>query len=80
MSSHEKPRPRLRSLGATGLRITQICIGGSPLGSAEQLCGHGVNEDAAIATVLAAFDGPFNFLDTSTPTVRGAASGGSAQR
>ena len=47
------------------MRITQVCIGGSPLGNAEQLYGHGVKEDDAIATVMAAFDGPFNFLDTS---------------
>ena len=65
MNSRAQSGPDLRTLGATGLRVTQICIGGSPLGSAEQLYGHGVTEQNAIATVLAAFDGPFNFLDTS---------------
>lgn len=55
----------LRELGGTGIRVTEICIGGSPLGSAEQLYGHGTTDEQAIETVLAGFDSSFNFLDTS---------------
>jgi len=54
-----------RPLGSTGLDVTAICIGTSPLGSAPHLYGHAVEDEMAYATVRAAFDGPFNFMDTS---------------
>jgi len=57
--------PHLRRLGRSGLDVTPVCVGGSPLGSMPQLYGHEVSDDAAIATVLRTFAGPFNFLDTS---------------
>jgi D-threo-aldose 1-dehydrogenase len=55
----------LRELGGTGLTVTPICFGTSPLASMEQLYGYAVEEEQAVATVSAAFDSPVNFLDTS---------------
>ena len=54
-----------RELGGTGLSVTPICFGTSPLASMQQLYGYAVEEERAIATVQAAFDSPVNFLDTS---------------
>jgi D-threo-aldose 1-dehydrogenase len=54
-----------RQLGNTGLAVTQICIGTSPLASMANLYGYAVDEERAVATVLAAFDSPINFVDTS---------------
>src|SRR5690606_41038418 len=55
------PRP----LGRTGLMVTPVCIGGSPLGSMPQVFGYEVSADRGVATALRALRGPFNFLDTS---------------
>lgn len=54
-----------RELGQTGLNVTGICVGGSPIGSMPNVYGYGVEEDQALALVRAVFDSPFNFLDTS---------------
>ena len=54
-----------RELGGTGLAVTPICFGTSPLASMEQLYGYAVPEEQAVATVQAAIAGPVNFLDTS---------------
>lgn len=54
-----------RALGATGLQVTALCWGTSPLASMAQLYGYAVEEDQAVATVRAAFASPVNFLDTS---------------
>jgi len=54
-----------RELGRTGLAVTPICFGTSPLASMEQLYGYAVPEEQAVATVQAAIAGPVNFLDTS---------------
>jgi D-threo-aldose 1-dehydrogenase len=66
------PRP----LGQTGLAVTPICVGTSPLASMARLYGYDVDEEQAVATVLAAFDGPINFVDTSN----GYGEDGSAER
>jgi aryl-alcohol dehydrogenase-like predicted oxidoreductase len=55
------PRP----LGRTGLAVTPICIGTSPLASMPGLYGYTVDAQRAEATVEAVLDGPLNFLDTS---------------
>ena len=55
----------LGELGGTGLEVTPLCFGTSPLASMAQLYGYAVDEERAVATVLAAFDSPVNFLDTS---------------
>jgi aryl-alcohol dehydrogenase-like predicted oxidoreductase len=54
-----------RNLGSTGLEVTSVCVGGSPLGSMPHLYGYEVSAEQAVAAVEAVFDGPFNFLDTS---------------
>src|SRR5918998_5892720 len=54
-----------RELGGTGLAVTPICYGTSPLASMAQLYGYAVEEERAVATVLAIFDSPVNFVDTS---------------
>jgi D-threo-aldose 1-dehydrogenase len=55
----------VRDLGGTGLSVTPICFGTSPLASMAQLYGYAVEEERAVATVQAAFASPVNFLDTS---------------
>jgi D-threo-aldose 1-dehydrogenase len=59
------PTLSLSELGATGLAVTPICFGTSPLASMAQLYGYAVEEERAVATVLAIFESPVNFLDTS---------------
>jgi len=54
-----------RLLGRTGLAVSNICIGGSPLGGVPELYGHDIEDAAAIDTVKAALEGPYNFLDTA---------------
>ncbi|HSN10771.1 MAG TPA: aldo/keto reductase, partial [Propionibacteriaceae bacterium] len=54
-----------RELGSTGLQVSGICLGSGGLGSAPQLFGHETPESEAVETVLAAFDSPLNFYDTS---------------
>jgi len=59
------PTLSLVELGGTGLAVTPICFGTSPLASMAELYGYAVEEERAVATVLTAFDSPVNFLDTS---------------
>ncbi|MFG1708858.1 aldo/keto reductase [Nonomuraea sp. M3C6] len=54
-----------RPLGATGLHVTPICVGGGPLGSMPENFGYEVGAERGISTALAALTGPFNFLDTA---------------
>jgi D-threo-aldose 1-dehydrogenase len=54
-----------RSLGSTGLQVTAVCIGTSPLGSSPHLYGYEVSAEQAIDTVRSVLTSPFNFLDTS---------------
>lgn len=56
---------QLRPLGKTGFNVTPICVGTSALGSFPAQYGYEVTADQALATLRAAFDGPFNFIDTS---------------
>lgn len=57
--------PGLRLLGATGLAVTPLCIGTSPLADMAFLYGYDVPEERAVATVEAVFDSSVNFIDTS---------------
>lgn len=66
----------LRPLGGTGLTVSAVCFGGSPIGSMPGLYGHEVSDDAGIATVRAALDSPIRFIDTSN----GYGDGASEQR
>lgn len=59
------PQPDRRPLGRTGLSIGPLCVGTSPLADMAKLYGYRVSEDRAVATVLATFDAPIDFLDTS---------------
>ena len=70
------PSMSLHELGATGLAVTPICFGTSPLASMARLYGYTVEEEQAVATVQAAFDSSVNFLDTSN----GYGEDGSAER
>jgi D-threo-aldose 1-dehydrogenase len=54
-----------RDLGGTGLRVSPVCIGSGPLGSVPQLFGYDTPTERAVDTVLAAFNSPLNFIDTS---------------
>ena len=64
-----------RPLGRTGLQVSGVCIGTSPLASMPSLYGYEVARERAEGTILAAFRGPFNFMDTSNNY-----GGGSAER
>ncbi|WP_329100683.1 aldo/keto reductase [Micromonospora sp. NBC_01699] len=54
-----------RPLGATGLDITVLTIGGAPLGSMPGNFGREVPPETGTATALAAIRGPVRALDTS---------------
>ena len=69
-----KPADR-RPLGRTGLQVSPVCIGTSPLASMPALYGYEVAGDRAEATILETLRGPFNFMDTSNNY-----GGGSAER
>jgi aryl-alcohol dehydrogenase-like predicted oxidoreductase len=64
-----------RPLGRTGLQVSPVCIGTSPLASMPALYGYEVTGDRAEATILATLQSPFNFMDTSNNY-----GGGSAER
>jgi D-threo-aldose 1-dehydrogenase len=54
-----------RPLGSTGLMVSSLCIGTSPLANMPGLYGYEVDAAAAVATVRAVFESPISFLDTS---------------
>jgi D-threo-aldose 1-dehydrogenase len=54
-----------RRLGRTGLQVSPVCVGTSPLASMPQLYGYEVSPQRAEDTIRAVLDSPFNFLDTS---------------
>lgn len=55
----------IRPLGGTGLRVSAVCAGASPLGSMPNLYGRDVTSDEGVATVLAVLNSPIRFIDTS---------------
>lgn len=55
----------MRPLGQTGLVVSAICLGTSPLGSMPRLYGYEVDEENARRTVIAAMTGGIPFVDTS---------------
>lgn len=59
------PATEARPLGSTGLRVTPVAFGTSPLASMSALYGYAVSEERAVATVRAILDGPVTLLDTS---------------
>jgi D-threo-aldose 1-dehydrogenase len=65
-----------RPLGSTGLEVTSVGFGTSPLASMARLYGYPVEEDRAVATVRAVLESPVTLLDTSN----GYGEDGSAER
>ncbi|WP_199424156.1 aldo/keto reductase [Actinotalea solisilvae] len=59
------PTPWMRPLGSTGLQVSAVCAGGSPLGSMPALYGRDVCADEGVATVRAVLDSPIRMIDTS---------------
>lgn len=57
--------PAVRRLGATGLEVTELCMGTSPLASMPQLYGYDVSDERAVATIDAVLDSTIRFIDTS---------------
>ncbi|HEV7185835.1 MAG TPA: aldo/keto reductase [Leifsonia sp.] len=62
---HEPARLERRPLGASGLVVTALGIGGSPMGGSAALYGHDTTRESAIRTVQRVFSSPVNLLDTS---------------
>jgi D-threo-aldose 1-dehydrogenase len=56
---------QMNALGATGLNVTPLCVGTSPLGSFPAQYGYEVGEDQAVATISRVLRGPITFIDTS---------------
>ena len=56
---------KTRTIGNTGLEVTEVCFGTSALGDMPDTYGYGVDETRARETLQAIFEGPVNFLDTS---------------
>src|SRR5690606_35892340 len=63
----------IRDLGRTGPRVPAVCVGTSALGSFPAHYGYEVDERTAVDTILATFDSPFTFIDTSNEYGGGAA-------
>src|SRR5664280_3377302 len=55
----------MRPLGSTGLQVSAVCAGGSPLGSMPKLYGRDVSADEGVATVREVLQSPIRVLDTS---------------
>ncbi|THV32078.1 aldo/keto reductase [Glycomyces paridis] len=53
------------TLGRTGLKVSPLCIGTSPLANMTGVYDYEVDDERAQATVAAVFDSEVNFLDTS---------------
>ncbi len=54
-----------KSMGKSGLAVPPLCFGTTSLGDMPNTYGYSVDEDRARAAVLAIFDGPSAFIDTS---------------
>lgn len=55
----------VRTLGSTGLQVSAVCAGGSPLGSMPENYGHELSAEAGIAMVGSILDSPIRWIDTS---------------
>ncbi|SDD43373.1 aldo/keto reductase [Glycomyces harbinensis] len=53
------------TLGKTGIEVSPLCIGTSPLANMGSLYGYEVTDARAVATIRSVFDSGINFLDTS---------------
>jgi D-threo-aldose 1-dehydrogenase len=62
----DAPSPLGRpQLGRSGIPVTSLGLGTSGLGGMPGLYGYDVDEERAIATILAVLDSPIRFIDTS---------------
>jgi D-threo-aldose 1-dehydrogenase len=55
----------LRTLGTTGLHVSEVCVGCAELGDMPETFAYGVPEAQALETIRAVFAGPFTFVDTA---------------
>lgn len=56
---------RGRSLGRTGLVVSDLCLGANPLGGGNRNYGPGVDFETGVATVLRCLESDVRFLDTA---------------
>jgi D-threo-aldose 1-dehydrogenase len=54
-----------RAFGSTGFVVPAIAVGCAPLGNMPDTFAYGVSEADAVATVRAALQSPFNYIDTA---------------
>jgi D-threo-aldose 1-dehydrogenase len=54
-----------KPLGKTGLSVTPLCVGTSPLGNFPAQYGYEVGAEQAVATITRVLQGPITFIDTS---------------
>jgi D-threo-aldose 1-dehydrogenase len=54
-----------RALGATGLRVSPLCVGCAPLGDMPETFAYSVSEENALETIRTAFASQINFMDTA---------------
>ena len=59
------------SVGTTGITVSDLCVGTSPLGGMPQTYGYSVEEARAVATVEAVFETAIDFMDTSNEYGKG---------
>jgi D-threo-aldose 1-dehydrogenase len=64
-TARERVGMQARALGATGLTVSPLCFGTSPLGSMPRIYGYEVEHERAVATVRRVLAGPITFVDTS---------------
>jgi D-threo-aldose 1-dehydrogenase len=55
----------LRPLGATGLHVTEVCVGCAELGDMPDTFAYSVPEAQALETIHSIFTGPFTLVDTA---------------
>mgnify|MGYP001202132123 CR=1 FL=1 len=60
-----------KEVGKTGVFVTPICFGTSPLGDMPDTYGYSVSQDQAIHTIKTIIESPINFIDTSRNYGRG---------
>lgn len=55
----------MRPLGGTGLTVSAVCLGGSPIGSMPAVFGRDLSYDDGVALVGAALQSPVRWIDTA---------------
>jgi len=52
------------TLGQTGIEVSPLCVGTSTIAGFDSVYGYEVDDERAVATLLAVFDSEVNYLDT----------------